>query len=59
MKATHTAEEHANKSHRDIEAVFIEFNRATYLNLILIAIFIFILKLRRAVQRTVQHDEDT
>jgi hypothetical protein len=33
MKQTHAAEDYANKSHTEIEAVFTKFNRAIYFNL--------------------------
>jgi hypothetical protein len=33
MKHTHTAEDYANKSHKEIETVFTKFNRATYFSL--------------------------
>jgi hypothetical protein len=32
MKHTHAAEDYANRSHNEIEAVFTKFKRATYLN---------------------------
>jgi hypothetical protein len=32
MKHAHAAEDYANRSHKEIEAVFTKFSRATYFN---------------------------
>jgi hypothetical protein len=33
MKHTHTTEDYANKSHKEIKTAFTKFNRVTYFNL--------------------------